>query len=296
MSGTGYLSTLGRTADATITRDKLIEMAFQNVKALPEGETMSAEMLQAGIDRLELIIREVDESGYWRWTVQEPLHIPLQAGVAVYDANAGLPTNCSEIMSAVYRGKDGRDSAPLKILSVEGYEQIPDKLQTGEPQAVYLTTGNVLAERRLYVWPFLSSVDAQSLILGTDGLRYRCIYPHTSSASTRPVSGANWRMVWELGGTGSSAWVTGTAYTAVESLRMVIRRPIFDFDSADNTPDIPPQLQRALLFRLCDDLQDVYPSPDASNRMAQKYIGAYSDVSASLRKKTNDIHNKAKYF
>ena len=296
MPETGYLATVGRTADATATRDKLIEMAFQNIGVLPEGETLSAEMLQAGIDRLELIVREIDESGAWRWTVQEPLHLPLQAGVGVYDAAAGLPQNCSEIMSAVYRSKDGRDSHPLTILSAEGYEQLRNKLETGEPRAVYLTGGIALAERRLYVWPLLSSVAAQTSEIGTDNRNYRCIYPHTSSPGTQPSSGANWRMVWEVGGTGAATWASGTVYSAAESLRLVIRRPIFDFDDASNTPDIPPQLQRALLFRLCDDLQDPYPSPDNGNRMAQKYIGAYNDVSASLRKKTNDIHHKAKYF
>lgn len=292
----GYISTVGLTADATVTRDKLIEMAYQNIGVLPEGEPMGAEMLQAGIDRLDLIVREIDESGYWRWTVQEPVHLPLQASVGVYDANAGLPTNCLEIMSAVYRSKDGRDSAPLKILSAEGYEQITDKLSTGTPEAIYLTTENNLATRRLYVWPMLSAVSTRSGVLGTDGVNYRCIYPHTSSTSSRPTTGANWRMVWEQGGTVSTAWAASTAYTAAEALRLVIRRPIFDFDSASTTPDIPPQLQRALLFRLADDLQDAYPSPDKSNRMAEKYIGAYKDVAASLRKKSTDIHNKAKYF
>lgn len=294
---TGLVSTLGRTADATVSRNKLIEMAFQNIGVMPEGEGLLPEQLQAGIDRLELIIREVDEAGAWRWTVQEPVHIPLQAGVGVYDANAGLPTNCAEILSAVYRGKDGRDSPPLKVLSAEGYEEISDKLETGEPRAVYLTTGNDLATRRLYVWPYPATVNTLSQVVGADGNKYRCIYPHTSSASTRPTTGANWRMVWDLGGTGVSAWANSTAYTAAESLRLVIRRPIFDFDSADNTPDIPPQLQRALLFRLCDDLADAYATPgEDRTRMAEKYKGAYADVSASLRKKTNDIHNKARYF
>lgn len=296
MPETGYRSTLGRTADATLTRDKLIEMAFQNIGVLPEGAAMSAEMLQAGIDRLDLIVREVDEAGAWRWTVQEPAHISLQAGVGVYEAYTGLPTNCSEILSAVYRGKDGRDSAPLTILSAEGYEQLSDKLESGEPRAVYLTTGNVLAERRLYVWPILSTISTRAVVVGTDGNPYRCIYPHTSSSSTRPTTGANWRMVWEQGGVSVTNWVDATSYTAAEALRLVVRRPIFDFDSASNTPDIPPQLQRALLFRLCDDLQDPYPSPDNSNRMAEKYKGAYSDVVASLRKKTNDIHNKVRYY
>jgi hypothetical protein len=133
--------------------------------------------------------------------------------------------------------------------------------------------------------------------VGTDNNNYRCIYPHTSAAGTMPISGANWRMVWEAGGVGLSTWAVGTAYTPVEAIRLVVRRPIFDFDAADNTPDIPPQLQRALLFRLCDDLADAYATPgEDRQRMAAKYKGAYTDVFGSLKKKTNNLHNHTEYF
>jgi hypothetical protein len=297
MSGVGFLSTLGTTADFTVTRDKLIEMAYQNIGVLPEGQPMSAEQLQAGIDRLGLIIREVDESGKWRWTVPAAFHLSLAANVGVYDATAGLKTNVSDLISVVYRAANGRDSDPLEILSAEAYECLPNKLETGVPRAVYLTDSITLPQKSLFVWPMLSSVAVQSAVDGTDGQIYKCIYPHMSSATTMPTTGANWRMVWELSSGASTTWASGVTYTMTEALRIVARRPIADFDSASDTPDIPPQMLRTLLYRLCDDLADAYPSPqDDQERFANKYRGAFRDIFPSTRQQSTNIHNKVKYF
>lgn len=293
----GLLSTVASTADFTLTRDQLIQAAFETAGLAPEGEGITPEQLKVGEVRLGMIVREVDQSGNWVWTVQQPTHLALAAGVAVYDANNGLAQNISEIVSAVYRGKDGRDSAPLKILKAEGYEELPDKLDTGEPEAVYLTNDINLALRRLYVWPHLASITAQSRVLGTDGNIYKCIYPHTASATTTPISGANWRMVWEAGSGSTTTWTSGTAYTSTESLRLVIKRPIYDFDSASNTPDFPMQWPRLLMLRLAQDVGQVYRIPQADKETIAAMIkGSFTDIFPSTKPKTNDLHHKARYF
>lgn len=294
---TGYQVNLGSTHDYTVTRDKLIELAYRLIGVLPPGESLGPEELQEGIDRLNLIVREVDESGRWRWTIEAATHLQLQAGVGVYDANTGLPRNIAEIMSVVYRDANGHDSKPLKILKTEAYERIPDKMQNGIPEAVYLTDDINLPLRRLYVWPFPSSVATQSVVDGTDGNIYKCIYPHTATTTTRPITGANWRMAWQLSAGASVAWAANAQYTNGESLRMVIRRPVFDFDQADNTPDFPPQMYNLLVERLAIALGTSYriPSSELQDLVGQMR-GSFSDISASLHVKTNDIHNKVKYF
>lgn len=293
----GLLGTVASTADFTLTRDQLIQAAFETAGLAPEGEGITPEQLRVGEVRLNLIVREVDQSGNWVWTVQQPTHLALAAGVAVYDANNGLAQNISEIVSAVYRGKDGRDSAPLKILKAEGYEELPDKLDTGEPEAVYLTNDINLALRRLYVWPHLASITAQSRVLGTDGNIYKCIYPHTAASTTQPITGANWRMVWEAGSGSTTTWASGTAYTSTESLRLVIKRPVYDFDSASNTPDFPMQWPRLLMLRLAQDVGQVYRIPQADkDTIAAMIKGSFTDIFPSTRPKTTNIHNKVKYF
>lgn len=293
----GIASSLGTTSDFTVTRDRLIEMAFENIGGFEEGQPLTAEQLKTGIDKLGLIVRETDEAGKWRWTVEEAKHISLAANVSVYDATNGLPQNIAEIISAVYRDASGHDSEPLKILRAEGYEEKTNKLAVGEPKALYLTEDIQLARRRLYLWPTPSLVSAQSVVTGTDGETYKCIYPHTADVVTRPITGANWRMVWELGGLGPSAWVSGTAYTSGSHLRMVTRRPLYDFDAADTTPDFPIQWPRIILYRLSADLADAYRRPlEERAFLAQKAKAGFDDIFPSTKAKSTDIHNKVSYF
>lgn len=293
----GLISTVASTADFTLTRDQLIQAAYETAKQVEEGNPVSPEQLARGETRLNLLVREVDQSGNWVWTIQEAKHLTLQANVGVYDANSGLPTNISEIVSVVYRDKSGCDSPPLKILKAEGYEEIRNKMECGEPQAVYLTNDITLAQRRLYVWPHMSSVTTQSKVLGSDNQVYKCVYPHTSTTTNKPISGANWRMVWEASSAGVTAWANSTAYTMAESVRMVIKRPIFDFDSASNTPDFPIQWPRLLMLRLAIDVGTIYGTPQSHLEMLQGMVkGSFTDIFPSTRPKSNDLHNKASYF
>lgn len=291
------LRSVASTFDFNVTRDQLIQAALETARVCAEGETMTPEQLNIGIVRLNMIVREVDQSGNFVWTTQEAKHLPLQSGVGVYDANAGLPTNISELLSVVYRSADGSDSKPLKILKAEGYEAIPHKHEAGEPRAVHLSTDIYLEQRRLYVWPFPSTVTAESVIVGSDNQIYRCIYPHTSTATNKPVTGANWRMVWQAGGASVTAWALGENYRSAESLRMVIKRPIFDFDEADDTPDLLMQCPRLLMYRLASDLADVWGMPqDVKDTINGKMRGAFTDIFPSTRPKSNDVHHKALYF
>lgn len=293
----GLLGTVASTSDFTLTRDQLIQAAYETAGLAPEGEGITPEQLNIGIVRLGLIVREVDQSGSWVWTIQQPYHLALASGVGVYDVQNGLPNNIAEIVSAVYRSNDGCDSRPLKILKPEGYEELNDKLDTGEPEAVYLTNDIQLELRRLYVHPHLSTVTTQSKVLGTDDNIYKCIYPHTASSTTNPTDGANWRMVWEAGSGATTTWASGTAYTSAESLRLVIKRPVYDFDSASNTPDFPMQWPRLLMLRLAQDVGQVYRIPQNDrDTIAAMIRGSFTDIFPSTRPKTNDFHHKAKYF
>jgi hypothetical protein len=143
----------------------------------------------------------------------------------------------------------------------------------------------------------VTAISAQSRVLGTDNKIYKCIHPHTSTTETLPTTGNNWQMVWELGSGSTTSWATSTKYTAAESLRIVFRRPIFDFDKHNDTPDFPMQFHRLLLHRLALDLADSYPATiEERTLLQQKIRGAFNDIFPSTRVQGNDIHNKVKYF
>lgn len=56
---------------------------------------------------------------------------------------------------------------------------------------------------------------ASSEVTGSDGNIYTCILSHTSSASNKPVTGANYAMYWTQKGDTGGVWVTATSYSAI---------------------------------------------------------------------------------
>jgi len=287
---------VGTTANATITRDRLIELSHEVIGVLPQGETLDGDQLQDGIDLLNMIVRETDVSGKWLWTIEAASHLTLAASTHRYDSSNGLPTNIAELLTAHYRDSNGTDT-PLDVLKNEQYEAISEKMRIDVPQSVYLTEHRDLSSRVLYVHPMLSSVSTQSVVTGSDANTYKCIYPHTAAAVTYPITGANWRMAWQLGGSGPATWASGTKYTCTQQIRLTYRRPLYDFDTASDTPDFPSEWPRALLYKLAFDLGDLYSIPIEERRvMIEKAKGAVNDIFPNIRAKSKKIHHKVKYF
>jgi hypothetical protein len=54
-----------------------------------------------------------------------------------------------------------------------------------------------------------------SSIVTNGGNIYTCRVSHTSSSDTEPGVGSLWKTVWELTGTGGSAWLTSTSYSSI---------------------------------------------------------------------------------
>lgn len=286
----------GTTTDYTVTRDKMVEIAHKIIGVLEPGQTLDGDQLQDGIDLLSLIVRETDQAGNWRWTIGAASHLTLAAKTYRYDKNNGLPTNMAELLGAFYRDANGHDRE-LKILKAETYESISDKLTVGEPKAVYLTEDIDLTNRVLHVWPMIDAVTTGSVVTGTDSIAYKCIYPHKSTAVNRPITGANYKMMWTAGGSGAVAWAADTDYANTELLRLLFRRPIYDFDTASDTPDFPMQWPRTLVYKLAFDLGDIYMIPiEERNLMIGKAKGGYDDIFPSLKAKSTTKHNKARYF
>ena len=288
--------TPGTTHDFTITRDRLIEMAAKCVGLVAPGEVLDGEMLQDGKDLLNLIVRETDASGRWRWTIDVASTLTLAANTFVYTSSSGLPTNIAELLTAYYHNAAGQD-LPMKILKAEGYEAIPEKMKNGDPTCIYLTEHRDITERQAFVYPMLSSVNTQSVVLGTDGANYKCIRSHTADTTNCPITGANYLLFWEAGGTSPSTWAAETNYTAPQLIRLLYRRPIFDFDGADDHPDFPRHWPRLLMFRLAGDLGDFYGVPESErDRMIGKAKASFEDGFQTTKAKSSTLHGKASYF
>lgn len=287
---------VGTTADFKLTRDQLITLAFQTIGKLSELETLPGEQLQIGIKFLNLLVRETDDAGKWIWAYEDTKSLTLVANTFIYTSANGLPTNISHLEKVMYRNSQGQD-APVDILTREGYEDLREKIETGDPTRVYLDDKIVLANRSLFVSPMLGTVNSQSEVLGSDALNYRCIRSHLSATDNKPITGANYLLYWEQAGASGSAWAVDTQYTAPQLLRLTFYRPLYDFDTASDTPDLPNSWPRALFYRLCNDLADMYRVPlEERAYLGGKAAGALKDIKRKSSIKKPTTRAKAEYF
>lgn len=286
----------GTTANFTVTRDKLIEMAHKVIGVLEPGQVLDGDMLNDGIAMLGLIVRETDAGGKWLWTIGDAKHVTLATKTHRYDSANGLPANITELVSAYYRDSDGADW-PVDVVKREQYETIQNKMEIGIPKVVYLTEDAALASRAMYLWPGLSIITTQSVVTGTDALIYKCIFPHIADAVNRPITGANYRLAWELGGSAPAAWVSTTAYQCAESIRLTFRRPLFDFGQASDTPDFPLEWPLTILYKLASKLGDVWQIPlEERQAMIANARGSFSDIYQNVKAKSKDIHHKTSFM
>ena len=285
------------TNDFNVTRNELIDLAYEDLKVKAEGEPLSADLLSTGIKKLNLIIREHDLAGKHLWAIAStPTTIPLVANTFVYTSANGLPTTLLDLVEASYRDAQATDT-PLKVLTIEQYEGMANKLETGDPTWLYLTEHKTVASKTLYVGPMLSSVNTQSVVTGTDAIVYRCIRNHTADSTNTPITGANYLLFWEAGGSGPSVWTTGTSYTAPQNLRLWFKRPLYDFDSASDNPDLPQGWTRFLLRELCIELSPGHNVPMEKVQMLRSLRNESREtVFRSVQPKTTEIHNKVTYY
>lgn len=287
---------VGTTSDATLTRNALIEAAYRTIGVLPPGVTLTGELLNEGIEALNLIVRELDATGKWLWGIGTASSVTLVANTFVYTSSNGLPTTMLELVSAYYRDAAAQDW-PLEILTAEGYDRLGNKTDTGAPTAIFLQEHRDVGSQTLFIHPMLASVNTQSVVTGTDAVDYRCIRSHTADTTNKPITGANYLLYWEAGGSGPSVWAADTAYTAPQQVRLRFKRPLFDFDTASDNPDFPKQYTRMLKQLLAADLADGVGLPlDERQFLIRKAKASYDNIFRSVKPTTTDTGKKAVYF
>lgn len=285
------------TNDFNMTRDDLISMAYQDIKVLAEGEQLSADLLITGIKKLNLIMREVDLEGKHLWAIsQTPTSIPLVANTFRYTSANGLPMTVLGIVHASYRDTTGID-VPLEVLTTEQFDSLHDKTETGNPKYLYLTEHKTVASKALHVVPMLSSVNAQSVVTGTDAIVYRCIRAHTADSTNCPVTGANYLLYWEAGGSAPATWAAGTSYVAPELIQVWFKRPLYDFDAASDNPDMPQGFVHWLQQELAIRLSAGHNVPlDKVQMMRSLRNESYERTFRAKQPQTTKTHNLSEYL
>lgn len=282
--------TTGTTYDFNLSSDEMVQAAFEQAGQ----QDVSTADLAKGIQLLRLLIREIDKTGKHLWALSTS-NLTLSAQIWAYTNSNGLAANIVELETAYYRNLSGEDS-PLDILRKEEYEAIPSKIESGDPTKVFLDRTLDISSRTLNIWPAPLTVETQSVVVGSDSNDYSCIKSHTSSSDNKPITGSNYLLFWEAGGSGS-AWVTGTQYYNPKIIRYTFKRPLWDFDLATDNPDMPSSHTRYLMYRLAVDLAHyLEKSSSKIAELKREVRESYLDLYPSTIPKTNSYHNKGVFY
>ncbi len=299
--GESSSTTLGTTADFQLNRDRIIYLATLKCGGIEKGGTLDASQLADGASALNLIVKEMSAKDKNLWAIDpDATHLTLVANTARYVTGSSattIPTNILELVSASYRDSAGDDHV-LEILTSEEYETVKTKLDLGDPKRVYLQNHATLSSKILFVHPVLSEVNTQSVVTGTDAAVYRCIRSHVADSTNEPVTGANYKLFWELGGSSPSVWASGTEYVAPQQIRFKYKRPLYDFDLSTDRPDFPQAFARFLIYALAYDLADDYGlGVEDCRKLAAKKDQAYATVFPGVNvPASNKQYGKARDF
>lgn len=288
---------VGTTFDSNINRNDLIALAYRDLGVLAAGDTLSSDLLADGITKLNFLIRQMDMYGKHLNAVgATPSTLTLVANTWTYTSTNGLPTNIYALTKVSYRNAAAEDQ-DVTILTHQDYENIQSKLTNGDPSKVFLSENITIGSRQLFVYPTLSTVNTQSVVTGTDAAAWKCIRSHTADSTNKPITGANYLLYWESGGSGAVAWVTGTSYTAPQHLRLWFRKPLFDFDAATDNPDLPQGWARYLLCSLEYDLAMGHGLSMQEMAMIKGMRDdAYMKLFPGLVPAETNYHNRGLYF
>lgn len=290
---------LGTTNLPTQKRNDIIRRAFRDVRAIKPGEPVDGNLMREGVDSLNAILREEDQNQTGQKRFIQALkwgHLILQAGRSIYTAAEGLASDIHELQQVFYRDQFG-DEKEIDYITPKQYGLLNPKVETGDPSCVYLEEAHDPASHRLYVWPQPGTIGTTSVVVGTDTLTYSCILKHTSSSNNRPITGSEYSHYWRQTGTGGSVWAASTSYTNGAVIRYLYKRPLFNFDSVDDDPDVPSGWANFLRWRLAIDLSSAYDVAVQDRQWLERRLEvSQAALFPANEGKTSDFHNRAEYF
>ena len=290
----------GTTADAVIKRNRIIELALRACRAVKPGQAPENNMMRDGVTLLNEILREEDadftgdRKALWAMNVS---NVFLAADRRIYSTTEGLASDIQDIESVVFRDSVGADT-PIKVLeSRAAFEALSPKDEIGDVECILFERNRVLASQSIIVWPLPNTIGTDSNVVGSDALNYLCIKGHTSTTETKPITGSSYRLFWRQAGSGGGAWATATEYTNSEIIRIAYKRPLYDFDLADDDPDMPLGWGNYLKWRLAVELASTFKiSVEEQQLFNNRVASTKAMLFPATRNQSKDYHNKASYF
>lgn len=293
----------GSTVDFVLSRNDLIMSALRKIKGVPEDGNLSVHKFREAVRALNLMLRAESlkrvgmEQALW---AKATFYLPLTAKRFIYDDTSDSLPQMIELQSAFYRNTNG-DDEKLDIYTQDMYETVSNKGDTsGAPEGVYLRKDRLL-KPTLYLWPTFSTISTSSDTVVQDDYTWTCIKKHTSGSGTedKPGTGASAPLYWKQGAQTLTAdtWAASTSYANGPLLVLNYTRPLYDFDSQYDNPDIPIGWEDYLIYKLALRLAPEYDVGAESRQMLRQELALIEvDLWPSERQNTDQSHNKVVFF
>jgi len=288
--------------DWTATRNQIIRMAALDLQAIGAGVTMSAEMLQDFDWSLNAMVKTWNATGIHVWTVAEAILFP-QAEQITYEVGAGATDHVTQTYVSTALAADAANGATsIEVDSITGFADgdnigivmsdgsIHWTTVSGAPSGTTITLAVALTDSALEDTPVfgytdkivrpLRIVDARrhdidsdtdTPIILTARLDYNAL-PLKSQTGTinqlfyDPQIGKGVIKLWQ-------------PVEVVETLvQFTWHRPIEDFDTAGDNPDLPQEWIMALRYNLAESMFTQFPVSDAIARRVTGLAAKYLDV------------------
>jgi hypothetical protein len=290
---------VGTPATAVFRRDEIIAEAFAKVRAATTDGSYSMPEVDRAIRALNRILRKEDLRGVGGnthlWAMSEAA-LFLVADTHTYSSTNNLKSDILDIHSIVFRDNNGADT-PIELIDSRGWGNLREKGAAGDPTKVYFKRDRLLSSQQFYLDYAPDSVNTTDEVTGTDALNYKCILKHESIAANRPITGADWKLYWKQEGSSGSAWATATDYANGELLLYTYKRPLFDFDSATDNPDMPLGWETYLIYQLAHDLAANYGLPLQERAwLKSEAKSARDELFPSSRSGATDKYNRGTFF
>lgn len=289
--------TTSGTSTFNLNRDQIIRAALRKIGAIASGETPDAQTVQDCADQLNSMVKSFAATGLHIWTEAEAI-LFLQASQTVYTLGTGSADNATESYTATTLASSAASGAlAIAVASVTGVATaynigvVQDSgvifwtTVNGAPSGTTVTltgalTGSASAGNAVYVYQtqiirplrviaarryqFLSQIDTQMMALSR--IDYRNM-PNKKSTGVitqwfyDPKGGAN------ASGT-MHVWPAPSDVTS--ALKFTWWRPLQDFNTAANNPDIPQEWLDALVWNLAYRMAPEYQCPGAVYAMVKE--------------------------
>jgi hypothetical protein len=271
--------TTSGTATFNYNRDQIIKMAYRKLGVINASETPGAQMIQDASDALNLWVEALNATGLHIWTETEAT-LFLQPGQSTYMLGSGTTDHATENHTATTLAATA-SGANIVVSSATGFGanynigvvldsgSIFWTTQNGAASGTSVTltgslTGTASSGNAVYVYQtdiirplrvvstrrynFASAIDTQMIQMARIDYRNQ---PNKSTLGVPtmtfydPRGGAN---------TQGSMAVWPAPSDATNAIKMTWWRPVQDFTSSANTPDLPTEWGLCLIWNLAKEM------------------------------------------